>query len=112
MFGVSSDPKADIAADLANLRRDVSRLADTLAQSLRDQTGSELRSTLGSFRNALGSRVSDFGETGSRLAGEARERVSDANARLESRIGESPLASVMVAAGIGFVLGLMSRGRP
>lgn len=111
MFGVSSDPKADIATDLANLRRDVTRLADSLSQSLRDQSGSELRSTLDSLRTSLGSRVSDFGETGTRLAGAARDRMYDANARLESRIEERPLASVMVAAGIGFVLGLMSRGR-
>ena len=46
MFGVSSDPKADIATDLANLRRDVTRLADSLSQSLRDQSGSELRLSL------------------------------------------------------------------
>lgn len=112
MFGVSSDARSDIASDLASLRRDVARLAESLSQSLRDQTGSELRASVDGLRRSLGARVPDSGETGRQLAGEARERVADANARLESRIGESPLTSVLVAARIGFVLGLLSRGRP
>jgi ElaB/YqjD/DUF883 family membrane-anchored ribosome-binding protein len=111
MFGASSGRRADVSSELATLRRDVANLAESVGLLLKDHPGSEIRGSVEKMRRSLESHVSDLGETGSRLAGEARDRVAGANARLETRIGESPLSSVLIAAGIGFVLGLISRGR-
>ena len=45
------------------------------------------------------------------LKSEARDRLLDANAEFESRIERNPIRAVLIAAGIGLVLGLLSRSR-
>ncbi|MFZ4531378.1 MAG: hypothetical protein ACOYOJ_06140 [Alsobacter sp.] len=124
MFGTKD--RRDAANDLSALRRDIARLADTVstiaaqqageAQSTARHVGRDVGATLNDLveqaRHLLGSlRGTDLGKAGGMLASEAGDRLSSANEQVESRIGRNPMMSVAVAAGVGLLLGLMSRSR-
>ena len=92
---------ADIAADLANLRTDIASLSETIA------------GLMGGRANAAGAAVKD-------AAGDARDQLSQAVAHahdsvlgaaadLERRIERDPLTAVLIAAGIGMAIGMMSK---
>lgn len=115
MFGSTGSRASDLAADIDRLRADVSTLAENVALLVRDRSEGA-RSRFTQTRHELGEqldeRLSAWGRTGAQVAGEARDRLAGANARLETSIGERPLVSVLAAAGVGFILGIMSsRGR-
>ena len=118
--------RSDAANDLSALRRDLARLADTVS-TLASQQAREAQSTvrhaghdagatltdlLAQARHLLGSlRDTDLGKVGSMVASEAGDRLSSVNTKVESQIGRNPMTSVAVAAGVGLLLGLMSRSR-
>lgn len=124
MFGTKDS--RDVANDLSALRRDMARLADTVS-SIASQQAGEARSTARHVSRDVGSTLSDLveqarhllgsvcstdlGKAGGMLASEAGDRLSSANAQVETRIGRNPITSVAVAAGVGLLLGLMSRSR-
>lgn len=104
MSDKTAEPRAaDLAADLAALRVDISRLSDTMAALVRAQAGSAgaaMRGAVGDARDQL-----------SQAAAEAQDRALGAAADLERRIEKNPLTAVLIAAGIGMALGMMSRSR-
>jgi hypothetical protein len=124
MFGTKD--RSDAANDLSALRRDMARLADTVSTIAAQQAG-EARSTarhvsrdVGATLNDLveqarhllgGLRSTDLGKAGGMVASEAGDRLASVNAQVESRIGRNPITAVAVAAGVGLLLGLMSRSR-
>jgi ElaB/YqjD/DUF883 family membrane-anchored ribosome-binding protein len=93
----------DLVTDLAALRRDVARLAETLSELVQHQT------------QAAGFRVSDaVGEARDRIASTAADtqsRVRAAGGEIEASIERNPLMAVLIAFGIGMSLGMISRGR-
>lgn len=94
---------SDLAADLAALRADVARLSDTMAAFVRDQAdtaGAAMRGAVGDARDQL-----------SQAAAQAQDRALGAAADLERRIEKNPLTAVLIAAGIGLALGMMSKSR-
>src|SRR4051794_26618801 len=112
MFSSRDTRPSDVGQELDRLRADFSRLADTISSLVRDQSGNAQSSVLGivdTARDQLASRASDLGRGSQALAYEARDRISSANSVLETRIERNPLKSVLIAAGIGLVLGLISR---
>lgn len=114
MFSSRDTRPSDVGHELERLRADFSRLADTVSSLLRDQSGSAQSSVRGfvdTAREQVASRAADLGRGGQAFAYEARDRISGANAALEHRIERNPLKSVLIAAGIGLVLGLISRHR-
>src|SRR5262249_50067528 len=93
----------DLNTDLAALRADLARLTDTVAAILRtqaDTTGATVRGAVGDARDQL-----------SQAASNAQDTAFGAAADLERRIERNPLAAVLIAAGIGIVLGMMSKSR-
>lgn len=103
MSNSAKDAAGDIASDLAALRADIGRLSETVASLVRAQTeaaGEALRGV------ADGARV-QFSEA----ASQAQDSAFGAAADLERRIERSPLTAVLIAAGIGIALGMMSKSR-
>jgi ElaB/YqjD/DUF883 family membrane-anchored ribosome-binding protein len=92
---------ADLTSDLAALRADIVRLSDTIAGLVRvqaDQAGAAMRGAVGDARDQL-----------SRAAADAQDSARNATVDLEHRIEKNPLTAVLIAAGIGMALGMMSR---
>jgi ElaB/YqjD/DUF883 family membrane-anchored ribosome-binding protein len=89
---------ADLTADLAALRADITRLSDTIAGLVRTQA--DHAGAVGDARDQL-----------SRAAADAQDSALGAAADLERRIERNPLTAVLIAAGLGIMLGMMSRSR-
>jgi len=93
----------DLAADLAALRNDVARLAETMSELVQHQT------------QAAGFRVSEVvGDAKDRIAStaaDARNRVCAASGEIEASIELNPLTAVLIAFGIGMLLGVVRRSR-
>jgi ElaB/YqjD/DUF883 family membrane-anchored ribosome-binding protein len=94
---------SDLTADLAALRADIARLSDTMAGLVRAQAGSASAAMKGA--------VGDARDQLSQAAAEAQDRALGAAADLERRIERNPLTAVLIAAGIGMALGMMSKSR-
>ena len=93
----------DWAADLAAVRANITRLSDMIAGLMRDQAdaaGAAVKGTVGDVRNQL-----------SQAASHAQDSAFGVAADLERRIDKNPLTAVLIAAGIGMALGMMSKSR-
>jgi ElaB/YqjD/DUF883 family membrane-anchored ribosome-binding protein len=120
MFGYGSRV-SDVSSDLDTLRTDLSRLANTVGNILSNQTRSAqddlqdgwfgMKKRASSHASDAYSAANDWSKQGSAWASDARDRLSDANSEIESRISSHPIAAVLIAAGIGMAIGLMSRSR-
>jgi len=73
-----------------DVKRDVRELGDAATGAAREQV-----------ENVRG-KAADF-------VGQGRDKFKDLEASLETRLREQPLKSMLVAGGIGFVLGLFLR---
>jgi ElaB/YqjD/DUF883 family membrane-anchored ribosome-binding protein len=93
----------DLAADLAALRQDVARLAETMSELVQHQTGAAgLRASaaVGDARDKIASTAAD-----------AQNRVRAARGEIEASIERHPLTAMLIAFGVGLSLGMMSRWR-
>ena len=114
MFGSHDTRASDVRDDLSAVRNDLARLADTVSNLVSGQSSaarSNARSYVDQARDQLYSRANDVSKMGGMFASEARDRFSNANQEIESRIERNPITAVLIAAGVGMVLGLMSRSR-
>lgn len=104
MSGKTDDVAAsDLAADLAALRADIARLSDTMSGLVKAQAnsaGAAVKGAMGDARDQL-----------SQAAAQAQDSALGAAADLERKIEKNPLTAVLIAAGIGMVLGMMSKSR-
>jgi len=98
--------RSESSMDLSSLRDDLSRLSDTVSQLVRGQTDG-MKDTFASVRDT----AQDWQESGRALASDAQGRLKGFTSDLESSIERNPLTAVMVAAGIGLLVGLMRRDR-
>ncbi len=93
----------DFATDLAALRQDIARLADTISTLVQHQ------------KQAAGSRVFEaVGDAGGKLASTAagaQSRICAATGAIEESIERSPLTAVLIALAVGMSLGLLCRSR-
>lgn len=91
--GASSTGNAttgDLQADLEALRRDLASLTQTVA----------------SFGSG---KIREAGETSQQYMDTARERFLNAEEDIEAYVRAKPLQSLAMAAGVGYVLALLSR---
>jgi ElaB/YqjD/DUF883 family membrane-anchored ribosome-binding protein len=94
---------SDLSADLDALRSDIARLSDTMAGLMKAQAnsaGAAVRGAVGDAREQL-----------AQAANQAQDSALGAAADLERRIERNPLTAVLIAAGIGLALGMMSKSR-
>ncbi len=100
---MTENAEGTAGADLAALRQDVARLAETVSKLVQQQT------------QAAGHRVSeavgDARDKIARTAADAQNRVCAASGEIEACIERHPLTAVLIALGVGVSLGLLSRSR-
>jgi ElaB/YqjD/DUF883 family membrane-anchored ribosome-binding protein len=99
----ADDSPGDITADLAALRRDVARLAETMSTLVQQQAqaaGHRVSEAVGDARDKIASTAAD-----------AQDRVRAATGEIEACIERNPLMAVLVALGVGVSLGLLTRSR-
>jgi ElaB/YqjD/DUF883 family membrane-anchored ribosome-binding protein len=93
----------DVSADLATLRQDVARLAETISGLVQQQTqaaGQRVSETVGTVSDKIASTATD-----------AQNRVCAAGREIEASIERNPFAAVLISFGVGMSLGLLSRLR-
>ncbi len=89
----------DFAADLAALRQDVARLAETVSKLVQQQA------------QAAGQRFSEaVGDAREKIAStDAQNHICAAGSAIEACIGHHPLTSVLIAFAVGMSLGPLIR---
>lgn len=93
----------DLATDLAALRQDVVRLAETIGELVQHQTqaaGVHVSEAVGDARDKIASTAAD-----------AQKRIRSAAGEIEASIERNPLTAALIAFGIGMLLGTMARSR-
>ena len=95
-MSMSKNSEGDVAADLAAIREDVARLAETISKLVQRET------------HAAGGDAKD--KVADTVA-EARSFSRAASGEIEASIERNPLTAVLIAFGVGMWLGLMSRSR-
>jgi len=103
-----------LTTDIDALRAEVARLTEQLSTFI-DEEKSTLSKLLSkeakAARQVLDSKLSDVGSKAGEIGEAAREQASDLQKAALDYIGKKPLQSVAIAAGIGLLLGLWSKGR-
>jgi ElaB/YqjD/DUF883 family membrane-anchored ribosome-binding protein len=100
--------------DLSDLRRDMTKLTDTLAR-FASQAGDDAARTVRSLSQTLASQVSSaaggVADAGSELASSAKEQAKTFASELEGMARRNPLGTIAGALLVGVIIGMMSRGR-
>ncbi len=102
----------NLNSEIESLRGEIKSLTDSVADLLRRETDHARASVKGLTDNLadnVSSAAHTVGDAGQRLAANAQEGVRTATSKVEACIEKNPVQSVLVAAGVGFVLGLLSR---
>jgi ElaB/YqjD/DUF883 family membrane-anchored ribosome-binding protein len=94
---------SELSVDLAALRTDLARPSDTIAVLMRGQADAACVAVKGA--------VGDARDQLSQAAIHAQDRAFGVAADLERRVEKNPLTAVLIAAGIGVALGMMSKSR-
>ena len=94
---------------LRTLRSDIAQISTTVAQLVQGQGGS-LKEVAAGAVGAARERVAGITEQGRHYADQAQTQMAAMAREIESQIERNPMTAVLVALGIGFAVGLMSRG--
>ncbi|MCK0198024.1 hypothetical protein MWN34_14005 [Ancylobacter sp. 6x-1] len=103
-----------LSDDLATLRADVAKLADTLtalAKSEGEAVSSAVRSKVRSTRARAEATATNLLDEGSAALEDAKERAQNLSSDVTACIERNPIGAVVAALGVGFVFGLLTRGR-
>lgn len=99
--GNGSRSTDDLAADIDQLKADIAQLTQLL-QETRDHSYS-------AARHAAGEGVEHLRAQGEAAFESLRANASDLEAQLTDRVREKPITSLAIAAGVGYLLALISR---
>lgn len=102
----------DVGAQVEILRRDLSELAERMSRYMEEQTSGigetvsrsarQAQRAVNESLSAAGLQTEQINEIAGQKAGELQEQV-------ENYVVENPLRAVAIAAGIGLLIGAMSR---
>jgi ElaB/YqjD/DUF883 family membrane-anchored ribosome-binding protein len=98
--------------DVANVKNDISALADQITDALNTLAGTAGKQARRGYKNAranVDSVVDDFSERSSAMMGAAQDAAASVEETLENVITERPLATVGLALGLGFLIGVTWR---
>ena len=101
----------DVVQDFNQLRADLVRLTDTVAELVKAQTKSAtstLTESLSQSGDQISAKISQLGESAKHASDQAQASVRSATHDLEATINHNPLTAVMLAAGIGLLFGMLS----
>lgn len=99
---------------LERLRADLSEInsaAGDLARSGVSEGRDRIQSEIEDMQKRIANLTTDLESRGRGAARQAGEKASALSNELEGTINRNPIASVLIAAGLGFVIGMASRGR-
>ncbi len=98
--------------DVANVQNDISALADQITDALNTFAGTARKQARRGYKNArdnVNSAVDDLSERGGAMMGAAQDAAASMEETLENVITERPLATVGLALGLGFLIGMTWR---
>jgi ElaB/YqjD/DUF883 family membrane-anchored ribosome-binding protein len=98
--------------EVANVKNDISALADQITDALNTLAGTAGKQARRGYKNAranVDSVVDDFSERSSAMMGAAQDAAASVEETLENVITERPLATVGLALGLGFLIGVTWR---
>ena len=98
--------------DLSAVKNDISALADQVSDALATLTGTAKKQTRRGYRQAktnVDSVLSDVSEHGNAAIDAAQNAVASIEDTLEETIQQRPLATVGLAIGLGFLIGVTWR---
>jgi ElaB/YqjD/DUF883 family membrane-anchored ribosome-binding protein len=98
--------------DVANVKNDISALADQITDALNTLAGTASKQARRGYKNAranVDSVVDDLSERSSAMMGAAQDAAASVEETLENVITERPLATVGLALGLGFLIGVTWR---
>jgi ElaB/YqjD/DUF883 family membrane-anchored ribosome-binding protein len=98
--------------DVANVQSDISALADQITDALNTFAGTARKQARRGYKNAranVDSVVDDLSERGGAMMGAAQDAAASVEETLENVITERPLATVGLALGLGFLIGVSWR---
>lgn len=102
----------DIGQHLERLRTDVATLSETVKR-LASESVASAKSQAGDAANRVTREAGAAGhqiyKDAASLGHDAANAASAASGQIETQIARNPLTSVLVALGVGFVIGLSSR---
>jgi ElaB/YqjD/DUF883 family membrane-anchored ribosome-binding protein len=103
-----------LAGDLDALRAEVARLSEQLGAYI-DEEKSTLARILAreakSAKHILDDKLSDVGAKAGEYTDAAKSQAADLQKATLDYVSKKPLQSLAIAAGVGLVLGLWSKGR-
>lgn len=107
----TADASSNASEDVVQLRADFGRLSDSVAELVKAQAqtvAGTVREQVGKASDVITSNLADLGATATKMTSGAQASMQSATNDLETSIERNPLAAVMIAAGIGLVLGLVT----
>ncbi len=99
----------DIAAQLEALKGDVAGLAKALNARARSEANGVVGG-IGDLQGQVESLLEALTAQGKDLADEARSRANEGVRAVSSSVEHNPGRALLVAAGLGFVIGLLTKG--
>ena len=107
MNDVAATPQDDLTSDLANLRKDMAHMSDTLAKLVLRQA----HYTATQASSVVSGVVNDCSEQYTASISAVRDRIQEASGNVEAQIERHPLAAMAIAAGVGLLIGASVLGR-
>ena len=98
--------------DVANVKDDIGALADQITEALNTFAGTARKQARHGYKQAranVDSVVDDLSERGGAMMGAAQDAAASVEETLENVITERPLATVGLALGLGFLIGVTWR---
>jgi ElaB/YqjD/DUF883 family membrane-anchored ribosome-binding protein len=98
--------------DVTSVKNDISALADQITDALNTLAGTASKQARRGYKNAranVDSVVDDLSERGGAMMGAAQDAAASVEETLENVITERPLATVGLALGLGFLIGVTWR---
>ena len=98
--------------DVTSVKNDISALADQITDALNTSAGTASKQARRGYKNAranVDSVVDDLSERSSAMMGAAQDAAASVEETLENVITERPLATVGLALGLGFLIGVTWR---
>ena len=98
--------------DVAAVKSDIAALTDQITDALNtfaNATGKQARRGYKQARENMDSTLDDMSERGNAMMGAAQDAYGSIEETLEDAITQRPLATVGVALGIGFLIGIAWR---
>jgi len=103
MADATEKDRQDLHKDVERLRADISKLTETVS-TLVGQEAEQLKSSIGGHAKRLA-------EQGKSLGDQAMREANAYERQAEEVIIRNPFTAVLVAVGVGFLFGIMSRNR-